>query len=106
MHISPSAQRLLKLVFAAGSAAVTRPRLEQHSGFSRAELNGALGELVRLGLVDMRRLRLTLAGLALAAALGARAKPKVQRRAAPAPRTAMTAPIPLFSRREAPRAVA
>jgi DNA-binding IclR family transcriptional regulator len=109
MHISPVARRLLNLVFGAVSAALTRPRLERLSGLSRAELNRALDELGRLGLVDPRRLRLTLPGLALAAAFGARSKPKAVRRpAASVARApiALNAPMALFSRREAPRAVA
>ena len=106
MHISPPAQCVLNLVFAAGSVAVTRPRLEQRSGLSRAELNRSLGELARLGLVDERRLRLTLPGLALAAALAVQAEPEAKRPTVRALQVTLNAPIPLFSRREAPRAVA
>ena len=77
MHISAHAQALLKLVFAATSGALTRPRLERLSGLLRPELNQALAELVRFGLLDAQRLRLTMPGLALAvaAASGARGSP-------------------------------
>jgi hypothetical protein len=109
MHISPPAQRLLKLVFKASSAQgpLTRPRLERQSGLSRAALNGALAELAQHGLLDAQRLRLTLPGLAIAVACGARAK-EARRSAAPSARlpAAVNAPIALFYRREPPRAVA
>jgi hypothetical protein len=109
MHISPPAQRLLKLVFTASSAqaVLSRPRLEQQSGLLRAELNAALSELTRLGLLEPQRLRLTLPGLALAVACGARAKARTRPTARGASLAAqMPAPIALFSQREAPRAVA
>jgi len=110
MHISPPAQRLLKLVFTAssGPGSLTRPGLERSSGLRRAELDAALRELARLGLLDPRRLRLTLPGLALAVACGARTKATVRRPAlgqVHQPR-AMNAPIALFFQREPPRAVA
>jgi hypothetical protein len=109
MQISPLAQRLLQLVFALSSAQVslTRPRLEQRLGLMRGGLNTPLGELQRLGLLDAARLRLTLSGLALAVACGARAR-KSQRRALRKPPEPITlrAPIALFSEREVPRAVA
>ena len=106
MHISASAQRLLKLVFAASAAQgpLNRPRLERGSGLSRAELNRALERLAQLGLLDAQRLRLTLSGLALAVACGARSKARRRPRAR-CP-FAMSPPIALFSQREAPRAVA
>jgi len=107
MQITASALSVLKLVFHAGSSTLSRPRLERHTGLERLALNQALDELARLGLLDARRLRLTLTGLAVAAASGARTRKRPQRAAraiesAPARR----APIALFSRREAPRAVA
>jgi hypothetical protein len=72
-----------------------------------AALNEAISELGRLGLLDTQRLRLTFPGLALAVASGARSTAKPRARAAEAPRaTDIPAPIALFSRREAPRAVA
>jgi hypothetical protein len=111
MQISPLAQRLLRLVFAlsSASAALTRPRLEQRLGLARGGLNAPLDELHRLGLLDAPRLRLTLSGLALAVACGARARSRrSQRRATHPPSEPITlrAPIALFSEREAPRAVA
>ncbi|HEY3667606.1 MAG TPA: hypothetical protein VGL19_16485 [Polyangiaceae bacterium] len=109
MQISPLAQRLLQLVFSlsSASAALTRPRLERRLSLARGALSAPLDELARLGLVDAQRLRLTLSGLALAVACGARSR-KNQR---PAPRrisepVSLRAPIALFSEREAPRAVA
>jgi hypothetical protein len=109
MQISPLAQRLLQLVFSlsSASAALTRPRLEQRLGLERGELGAPLEELARLGLVDAQRLRLTLSGLALAVACGARSRNDKR----PAPRripepVSLRAPIALFSEREAPRAVA
>jgi hypothetical protein len=71
---------------------------------SSVELNHAVGELDRLGLLDAQRLRLTLPGLALAAASGARRA--VKSRAVAAKARKVSAPIALFSPREAPRAVA
>lgn len=110
MHISPLAQRLLKLVFSLSSAtvALTRPRLEQRLNVSRAGLNDALTELNQLGLLDAQRLRLTLAGLACAVGLGARQPKRAARPATrkPAQPRELHAPIALFSEREAPRAVA
>jgi len=109
MQITALARRVLQLVFALSSAggALTQPRLARRLGVSSVELNRALGELGSLGLLDARRLRLTLPGLAVAAASGARraAKPRAAAaKAASAP--AVRAPIALFSPREAPRAVA
>jgi hypothetical protein len=109
MQISPLAQRLLRLVFSfsSASAALTRPRLEQRLGLARGGVNAPLDELHRLGLVDAPRLRLTLSGLALAVACGARSR-RSKRRVARQPFQPLTlrAPIALFSEREAPRAVA
>jgi len=104
MQISAPARCVLKLVFQAGSSTLSRPRLERHTGLDKSALNSALEELARLGLMDARRLRLTLPGLAVAVASGARARKKPQRVA----RNARSAPAPiaLFSRRETPRAVA
>jgi hypothetical protein len=112
MQISALARTLLELVFSLSSAstALTRPRLAQRLGVSPTDLNPAFDELGRLGLLDPQRLRLTMPGLAVAAACVARAakraRPRVvkERRATPQP--SMAAPISLFSRREAPRAVA
>jgi hypothetical protein len=112
MQISPSAQCLLKLVFNASSSRepVTRPRLERQSGLSSRTLNRALDELGQRGLLDLPRLRLTLAGLAVAVAYGARSRAKARSAERQARRfgaqQVMSAPISLFSRREAPRAVA
>ncbi len=112
MQISSSAQCLLKLVFAASGARepVTRPRLERQSGLSSSTLNRALDELAQRGLLDLARLRLTLAGLAVAVAHGARSRAKARFAARHARRpdvqNVVCAPIALFSRREAPRAVA
>ncbi len=111
MQISPLAQRLLQLVFALSSAssALTRPRLEQRLGLAPGGVNAPLDELHLLGLLDSLRLRLTLSGLALAVACGARGRSRTsQRRAARPPAGPLTlrAPIALFSEREAPRAVA
>src|SRR5450755_1702354 len=82
MQISLLAQRLIQLLFALSSAqaSLTRPRLEQRLGLMRGGLNAAFDELQRLGLLDAARLRLTLSGLALAVACGARSR-KSQRRA-------------------------
>ena len=109
MQISPLAQRLLQLVFSlsSASAALTRPRLEQCLSLARGELSAPLDELARHGLVDPQRLRLTLPGLALAVACGARSRKNKR----PAPRripepVSLRAPIVLFSEREVPRAVA
>ena len=107
MHLSSPAQIVLKLVFAASSGALTHPRLERQSGLVRAELKRALAELARFGLLDAQRLRLTMSGLALAVAFGARPKTKARRAARVArPACTFSAPIALFSEREAPRAVA
>jgi hypothetical protein len=115
MQISPPAQCLLKLVFTASSTRepVTRPRLERQSGLSSRALNRALEELEQRGLLDLPRLRLTLAGLAVAVAHGAhgaRSRAKARSAQLQARRSSaeqvMSAPISLFSRREAPRAVA
>jgi hypothetical protein len=109
MQISPLAQRLLQFVFALSSASpsLTRPRLEQRMGLMRGSLNAPLDELQRLGLLDASRLRLTLSGLALAVACGARSR-NSRRRTAQRPPEPITlrAPIALFSEREVPRAVA
>ncbi|HTA91209.1 MAG TPA: hypothetical protein VK745_16600 [Polyangiaceae bacterium] len=112
MQISPSAQCLLKLVFTASSSRepVTRPRLERQSGLSSRTLNRALEELEQCGLLDLPRLRLTLAGLAVAVAHGARSRAQARTAARhvrrPSAQNVVSAPIALFSRREAPRAVA
>jgi hypothetical protein len=111
MQISPLAQRLLRLVFtlSSASAALTRPRLERRLGLARGGLNAPLDELHQLGLLDAPRLRLTLSGLALAVAGGARARsrrPKQRAARRPAEPVTLRAPIALFSEREAPRAVA
>ena len=103
------ARRVLQLVFAlsSGSGALTRPRLERRLGVSPSQLSEAFEELAALGLLDVQRLRLTLSGLAVAVACGARlAQPRAgaRRKAADAP--LVQAPIALFSRREAARAVA
>lgn len=109
MQISPLAQRLLQLVFSLSSAtaALTRPRLEQRLSLGRGALSAPLDELARLGLLDAQRLRLTLPGLALAVAGGARSRKskRVAPRRSPPP-VSLRAPIALFSQREAPRAVA
>jgi hypothetical protein len=68
------------------------------------ELNAALAELARLGLLDAQRLRLTLPGLAVAAACGARTHTKSSPSARK--RIRVNAPIALFSQREVTRAVA
>jgi len=110
MHISALARQLLEVVFTLHSAstALTRPRLEQRLGVSSAELTPALTELARHGLLDAQRLRLTLAGLAVAVACGARSRAKPRPASRPASRgvSLIQAPIALFSQREAPRAVA
>ena len=94
MQISALSRRVLQLVFtlSSNSTALTRPRLERRLGVGPSELNLELGELARLGLIDPQRLRLTMSGLAVAAAC---------RKA-----SAIEAPIQLFSQRETPRAVA
>ncbi|HET7541158.1 MAG TPA: hypothetical protein VFK05_14875 [Polyangiaceae bacterium] len=106
MQITALARRVLRLVFSLSSAggALTRPRLERRLEASSAELNRALSELDRLGLLDAQRLRLTLPGLAVATAL--RARRVTKRRAVVAKPAPVGAPIALFSPREAPRAVA
>ncbi|MEI9938354.1 MAG: hypothetical protein WDO69_14125 [Pseudomonadota bacterium] len=109
MQITALARRLLKLVFAlsSSSTALTRPRLERGLGTSASELNQAITEVSRLGLLDAQRLRLTFLGLTLAVASGARSRAKPRLPAAKAPPASATrAPIALFSQREAPRAVA
>src|SRR5882724_13372768 len=98
MQISALAQRLLRLIFSLSSAtaALTRPRLEQRLSLTRGALNAPLDELTRLGLLDAQRLRLTLSGLALAVACGARARkskrPSARRVAVP---ISLRAPIAL-----------
>jgi hypothetical protein len=109
MQISPPARRLLKLVFSASSAqgSITRPRLERRSGLSAQAVQGALEELARLGMLDALRLRLTLSGLALAVACGARTRAARRFAARGArPPSALNTPIALFSLRERARAVA
>src|SRR4051812_3997612 len=109
MQINALARRLLNLVFAlsSSSTALTRPRLERRLGVSNADLNQAISELGRLGLLDAQRLRLTFPGLAVAAASRARSAAKPRALAAKASaESAVPTPIALFSQREAPRAVA
>jgi len=103
MQINALARRALHLVFvlSSSSSALSRPRLEQRLGVSATELNAALGELARLGLLDVQRLRLTLSGLVVAAA-----SRRSQESREPRASTATPDPIQLFSRRESPRAVA
>jgi DNA-binding GntR family transcriptional regulator len=103
MQINALARRALHLVFvlSSSSSALSRPRLEQRLGVSSTELNAALGELGRLGLLDVQRLRLTMVGLVVATAAR---KSQESRKARPS--AAVRAPIQLFSRRESPRAVA
>jgi Mn-dependent DtxR family transcriptional regulator len=103
MQINALARRALHLVFvlSSSSSALSRPRLEQRLGVSAAELNTALGELARLGLLDVQRLRLTMAGLVLAAA-----SRKSQESCKPSVTAEPQAPIQLFSHRESARAVA
>jgi DNA-binding FadR family transcriptional regulator len=109
MQITAVARRILQTVFALSSkgAALTRPRLERRLGVSGPALNEAINELARIGLLDAQRLRLTLLGLAVAVASGARstAQPR-QLTSNASPQSAVRAPIALFSQREAPRAVA
>lgn len=106
MQINALARRLLHLVFVLSSSpqALTRARLEHRLGVAASELNPALEELARHGLLDSHRLRLTLSGLALAVASSAPRAAKSQPRARRA--AAIQAPIALFSQREIPRAVA
>jgi hypothetical protein len=97
------------MVFAGstGPSRLSRPRLERATGLSRVELNAALDELTRAGMLDVQRLRLTLPGLAVAVAVGARVaaeEPAVAPKARP--KSSAVAPIALFYQREAPRAVA
>jgi len=109
MQNNSLARRVLGLVFSLSSAttALTRPRLERELGASPSELNFALHELTQLGLLDEKRLRLTLPGLAVAAACAAKGREKRRGRASSRQKlTVIEAPIALFSRREAPRAVA
>jgi len=108
MQITALARRVLQLVFALSSsgATLTRPRLERRLGVSAIELNDAVTQLARSGLLDAQRLRLTLTGLACAVASGASSKARPRAAKAAAPECAVRAPITLFSRREAPRAVA
>ena len=106
MQISTLGRRLHHLVFVLSSSpqALTRPRLERRLGVAASELNPALDELARHGLLDGQRLRLTLPGLALAVASSA---PRAAKQRPRAGRTAgVQAPISLFSQRETPRAVA
>lgn len=106
MQITALSRALIQLVFSlsSGSTALTRPRLAQRLGVCASELNPAFEELARLGLLDPQRLRLTLPGLAVAAACAAK-RPARKRARAPQARV-IAAPIALFSQREAPRAVA
>jgi hypothetical protein len=109
MHISPLAQRLLQLVFAlsSGSPTLTRPRLERRLATTRSDLNGALDELSRRGLLDARRLRLTLSGLAIAVACATSVRAGGRRASRkPAKMSRLHVPIALFAEREMPRAVA
>jgi len=109
MQITPLARRLLQLVFSlsSSSTALTRPRLERRLSATSADLNQAIAELGRQGLLDPQRLRLTFPGLALAVASGARTQTKPRAVAVKTPPASVTrAPIALFSQREAPRAVA
>jgi hypothetical protein len=109
MHLSPLARRLLRLVFALSSSSptLTRPRLGRRLAATAGDLNGALDELGRLGLLDAQRLRLTLSGLAVAVACGTQAPPRTLRAARkPGKKSRLQAPIALFSAREVPRAVA
>lgn len=103
MQITALARRALHLIFVLSSSAsaLSRPRLEQRLGVSAAELADVLTELGGLGLLDLRRLRLTFPGLAVAAALRESQEPR-KRRTPQSP----VAPIQLFSRGETPRAVA
>lgn len=109
MQITAQARTLLELVFSLSSAstALTRPRLAQRLGVTPGELNPAFDELSRLGLLDPQRLRLTLSGLAVAAACVSKRTQRKRPRAVKARRVSpICAPIALFSQREAPRAVA
>ena len=108
MQISPLALRILTLVFTDSSSqrVLTRPHLERKSGLRTAELNEALQELETRGLLDARRLRLTLPGLAFAVASGGRVQRPARKRARVAERRITAAPTALFSPRELPRAVA
>jgi len=112
MQITDLARRVLKLVFSLSSASgvLTRPRLERRLGVPAMALNDAIEELARLGLLDAQRLRLTLSGLACAVACGANSATKRRAARATAAKiarvSAASAPIALFSQREAPRAVA
>ena len=109
MQISALSRRVLQTVFLLSSAstALTRPRLERRLVVASSELNPALDELTHLGLIDAQRLRLTLSGLAVAVASGARssAKPRVVHTKT-ARLVAVQSPVSLFSQRETPRAVA
>ncbi len=103
MQITVLARRVLHLIFVLSSAssALSRPRLERRLGVPPAELGAALGELSRLGLIDLQRLRLTMSGLVIAAAA------RRSQEARKTPSKAQTdAPIRLFSSAETPRAVA
>ncbi len=109
MQISVHARGLLLAIFtlSRASVALSRPLLQRRLHCARSELQAALEELTRLEFVDPRRLRLTLAGLAVAVTLGARARSDKGRAAAKSePLILPRAPIALFSAREAPRAVA
>jgi len=106
MQLSKPALRVLGLVFQAGSATLSRPRLARHTGLDQPALTGALNELTRLGLIDPRRLRLTLPGLAIAAAVTSRAQKRTRTRPAAREARRTAPPIALFSHREPPRAVA
>lgn len=105
MHISAPALRVLTVLFRAGSSTLSRPRLARHTALDQPALTAALNELTQLGLIDPRRLRLTLPGLAIAAASSSRAQKRPRRPAAREARRP-SSPIALFSHREPPRAVA
>lgn len=64
---------LLQTIFSLSSATlpITRAGLSRRLGFGPLELEGQLMALERAGLVDARRLRLTLPGLAAAVAMRA-----------------------------------
>lgn len=107
MQISAPAKDLLQLIFSLSSrnAALTRPALERRLGLDSSELGALLEQLAAGGLVDIQRLRLTLSGLAVAAACRA-GQTRTRPRSAERRSVALAAPIALFSQRETPRAVA
>ncbi len=109
MQITILGQRLLVTVLklSGSRSALSFALLARESAAAHGELRAALEELARLGLLDRWRLRLTLAGLAMAVAIGAREKSATRRATGSAPAPALRhAPIALFSARETPRAVA